>query len=293
MDLKPKLRGSFSSLQVWRRWVRLIACCLLLAIGALPVLAEELRIITTVEPPTNYLDKQGRLTGTSTDIVKAMQKVAGSDVQIEVMPWARGYLLAKTQPNIALFTGARTPERIALGFDFVGPLVTRRHGIYMLSEKAQKLDSLASIAARKLRIAGLRGSWRPALLAKNGIYTEETDSLEAGLRMLRAKRVDGWISSDLELPLILRENKIRHSDLKEAFLISEASSYLLISKGTGTEEVATWKDAFQKLQNTDLLMQLAKKWSGILDVPFLFSKDRGLYLKTGNDDGAALVGNVN
>ncbi|WP_420413259.1 substrate-binding periplasmic protein [Roseibium sp.] len=285
MDLKSKIWGNVFDRQVWRFCFCIYTFWMIIGIGLPAAAADDLRIITTVEPPTNYLDEQGRLTGTSTDIVRALQKIAGIETEIEVMPWSRGYLLAKSRPNIALFTGGRTPERVALGFEFIGPLVTRRHGIYMLSEKSRDFDSLDSIADHKLRIAGLRGSWRPALLAKNGIFIEETDSLEAGLRMLQAKRVDGWISSDLELSQILRESGVRRSDLRETFLISEASSFLLLSKGTNQEQVAVLKDAFETLQKTDLLMQLAQKWSGILEVPFSFSSDRGLFLTSGYDDG--------
>ena len=55
--------------------------------------AEELTILTENLPPLNYL-KNGKLVGSSVEIVQEIQKRLGSQEPIQVYPWARAYQMA-------------------------------------------------------------------------------------------------------------------------------------------------------------------------------------------------------
>ncbi len=56
--------------------------------------APKLRIITEDNPPFNFTDEKGAVTGQSTEIVNQILKATGSNASIELMPWAQGYELA-------------------------------------------------------------------------------------------------------------------------------------------------------------------------------------------------------
>ena len=67
------------------------------------------------------------------------------------VPWARGYKMATTQPDVGLFVAVRTPEREQL-FHWVGPIVSTSASLYARSGEASPVTSLEE--ARQLgRIA--------------------------------------------------------------------------------------------------------------------------------------------
>ena len=78
----------------------------------LPVMVEAqgLTIISENNPPFNFA-KQDVLTGSSMEVVREMLRRMNQDDIIQILTWARGYNLALTQPNVVLFSTARTPER--------------------------------------------------------------------------------------------------------------------------------------------------------------------------------------
>ncbi|MGD9363283.1 MAG: hypothetical protein PVH85_30755, partial [Desulfobacterales bacterium] len=70
-------------------------------------LAQELTIISEENPPFNFI-KDGILTGSSTEVVREIMHRLNLSAKIQVLTWARGYQLALRQPNVVLFSTART-----------------------------------------------------------------------------------------------------------------------------------------------------------------------------------------
>jgi len=83
--------------------------------------APKLRIITEDNPPFNFTDERGNITGQSTEIVRLILKATGTDASIELLPWAQGYSLAQMEPTVALYSTMRLPSRENL-FKWVGPI---------------------------------------------------------------------------------------------------------------------------------------------------------------------------
>ena len=65
------------------------------------------------------------------------------------------YAIAQQGPNVAIFTAARTPEREALGFSFVGPVTTRKHALFARANDARHYRSLADLRNERPVIAGM------------------------------------------------------------------------------------------------------------------------------------------
>ena len=94
-----------------------------------PVQSEKIKVITEDYPPYNYADAQGNIVGQSTDIVRAIMSQVGDDSSIEIMPWEQGYGMAQEQPNVALYSVARTGDREHL-FMWVGPIGSYENWLY-------------------------------------------------------------------------------------------------------------------------------------------------------------------
>jgi polar amino acid transport system substrate-binding protein len=260
-----------------------VLCCLIVSIspqnlGA--VQAQELRLVTSPWPPSNYLDEQGEPTGLSVEIVQALKKSLDVSTPVEVLPWARGYLTAKSAPNVMLFTGGRTEERLGMGFQFIGPVVMWNHVLMAANGSSLKPESLEAIRVDELTVAGVRGSWQIKLLEDAGIKTVATQDHETNVRMLMAGRVDLWITSQLQASVLLRELQIPQEAVNPVYTVRRSPSYLMLSNGTDPLLVAQWRSAYDELLRTDFFEKTAMNWSGKLGIPLRFGPSEGFYADT-------------
>lgn len=109
---------------VRKNTIILFMAALLLAPWRL-VIAEPLalRVVTERMPPYNYQDKNDELVGVGTVVTKALLEQLALDSKIEIMPWARAYRLALNEPNILIYSIAKTPAREKL-FHWLGGYTT-------------------------------------------------------------------------------------------------------------------------------------------------------------------------
>ena len=248
--------------------------CLILTVNA-----QEIRILTTEEPPTNYTSGSGKITGTTTDIIEAIKKELNITVSIEMMPWARAYKISKNKSNIIIYTASKTQERIDMGFHFIGPVTTRKHILMSKKESDFNIKNLEDVKKQKLTIGTMKGDWRSNYFRKQGFRVDDVPMHEQNIKKLIRKRFDLWATSDIEAPLIAKQAGINISEIKQAFIFKEASSYILLSKNTSSEIVKKWQNAYQKIQATDFFEKTSKKWSAILGFELLYSKNKGFFIK--------------
>lgn len=96
------------------------ALCLALLLYSTPALAEKLQVITENWRPYSY-EEGGQIKGISTAIVKKVLERAEVDYSMSVHPWSQGYLIAKSQPNVLIFSLVRIPVREKM-FKWIRPL---------------------------------------------------------------------------------------------------------------------------------------------------------------------------
>lgn len=103
--------------------MRLISLIFLLATALhAEMRAQDITYMTEHYPPNNFVDEYGTLQGYSVEVLKELWKEMGIPEQdIDVLPWARGYMNIQTNKAHMLFTMVRTSSRDTL-FKWVGPL---------------------------------------------------------------------------------------------------------------------------------------------------------------------------
>ena len=239
--------------------------------------ANEFRILTNEEPPTNYLDINGEITGITVDIVKKLKEELKLKNKIELMTWARAYNIAQNKPNIVLFTAGKTLHRMQEGFYFIGPVITKKHILYSKASQNLTINSSLDIKSKDLKIGAMRGDWRSKYFKDKGFIVQDTTNHEQNLRKLMLNRIDLWTSSNIESAFIAKKAGIKTSSLKASYEFKEIPSYIMLSKETSKEDVRRWEKAFYDLQKTDFFEKTAKKWSLILDIDLQYSKYKGFY----------------
>lgn len=77
-------------------------------------------VVTEELPPYNFTEN-GVITGSSTEVVRAVMREVGLEADIVSLPWARAMNKALTQPNVLIYTIATTPMRLPQ-FKWVGEI---------------------------------------------------------------------------------------------------------------------------------------------------------------------------
>lgn len=146
-----------------------------------------------VEIPPLIMNTPYGSTGIVTDIVRTAFRRANINVDIEVVPWARGYVSVKEGEGDALIPTIRSGDREAL-FDFPDePVFKSEMSLFHASRTPiQWSGKLAELQARsfvKLRGALFAPEFDQAVRSGQ-IRCEETNTFSSAIRMVDAGRVD-------------------------------------------------------------------------------------------------------
>lgn len=88
----------------------------------------NIKVVTEDTFPLQYLEN-GKVTGPATNLVEQVLLAAGVTYNIEVLPLARAYQLALTEPNILIYSLAKTTARLN-AFKWVGKITALDYYLY-------------------------------------------------------------------------------------------------------------------------------------------------------------------
>lgn len=220
--------------------------------------ASELVLVTEESPPLNYTEN-GKLTGATTEVVREITRRLGISSTIKVMPWARGYKLALSQPDVALFTTAQTPERQTL-FHWVGPLYSVRLGFYARKRDRIRIDTLDD-ARQAGAIATYKDDFGEQVLKSLGFTNlDSSNSPQSNIRKLMSDRVDLWFFYNVSAHQVAREAGIDPGDIELVYTHKKYFSYIAFSKSTSAEIVEQWQDVLDEIKADGTYWWLTSKW---------------------------------
>ena len=172
--------------------LRLTTLLLLCTIGA-PVSA--LTFFTENNPPMN-LRVNGKITGSSTEVVTEMAKRAGLPVEIVMMSWNEGYARAKDGVDACIYSTVRRPDRFKL-FQWVGPIGRGRYSAFSLEGFEPKLARVDDLKSFRI---GVVDDARAAYMRQRGfpnLVVAREDALLPGKLTLdpaKAGAIDLWVT---------------------------------------------------------------------------------------------------
>ena len=241
--------------------VRLVTRIVLLGLCflAFPAAAsQQMTIITEEFPPFNF-SVDGKPTGVTTELVQEIMRRRGLSDPILVLPWARGYKRLQSEPNVVLYTTARTEEREGL-FQWVGPLYVFRLGFYGRRDGGIKLSTIED-AKRVRSIATYKDDFREQLLRSMGFTNlDSSNSPHSDLRKLMSGRVDLWFFDNIGAPKIAAEAGVDPSDIEEILTFEKKYSYIAISRATPETVAAQWQATLDEMKADGTFWWIARKW---------------------------------
>ena len=237
---------------------RIMLASLFLAVLSVGSGTFALTLITEEFPPFNYTDN-GNLTGVTTEVVREIARRLEIANHIQVLPWARGYQRLCNEPDVVLFTTARTPERESQ-FQWVGPLYAFRLGFYAIKGAPLRIDSLE--AAKKVSaIATYKNDFREQILKSLGFSNlDSSKDPKSNIRKLVSGRVDLWFFDNIGVPKVARAAGIDPDRIKLVYTHQQHESYIAISKQTSPEISRRWQAALDEMKADGTFWWLARKW---------------------------------
>lgn len=209
----------------------------------------ELNLLTEEWKPYHYVE-DGVVKGRTVDLlVEILQKVGSTQGRedIVVLPWARAYRQAQTEPNTVLFSTSRTPEREKL-FKWAGPIV--KFESYFIGRKAENHKIRRSEDLHQYKVGVVIDSASAIFAKRHGIPEENTTFNSQGIfniRMLAAGRIDFIPIQWENFERLAIKAGVDPSDYEPVFLADTVRLNFAFSLDTPDWVVETFQAAFEDI----------------------------------------------
>lgn len=245
---------------------RFLHAALVCALAGCQGVGQPLRIYTEIAPPNQYLDGKGQLTGFSIELVREIQKRIGNHDPIELVPWVRAYNELESEPNVVIFSVARSAKRNPL-FQWVGPIGESSFVFYVKASSPHVIKSLQD--ARKIGLIGVyKEDVLDQYLTRLG-FTNLDRSLDQAvmLKKLMDDRIDALAGSPVGMEESARSAGVRFEDLRETFTLLKVQTYFAFSKRTPGSVVRSWADALAAMKKDKTFESIHRKYYPTLPLP--------------------------
>ncbi|SFU76128.1 substrate-binding periplasmic protein [Pseudoduganella namucuonensis] len=224
-----------------------------LCLGSAACAADPVTIVSSENAPFAYTDaRTGKVAGVTTDILAAVFKRANIAYAAEIYPWARAYMMGKSNADTCVFPVTRLPEREAL-FQWVGPLSVNTWVLFARADFSSRLEGLEDL--RSQHIGGLLEDGPSQYLKAQGLNVELVGDNKHNIRKLAAGRLTLW-ATGLERGRILAE-EMGVTGLKPVFLLREVDHYMACHPGMPPATMAKLNKALESLRGEGALKAIA------------------------------------
>ena len=225
---------------------------------------NDLSLMSEDFPPYNFV-ANGELTGSSVDLmVRILQELHStltrSDIQI--LPWARSYLLLQKQPNAVLFATTRTENREKL-FKWVGPISTARNVIIGKKSRHFLIHGPNDLAG--FQIGVVENDAGQQLLDQLGMpkdHEDVADSGELNVRKLINDRFDLIAYDENVVRWILKNEGQNPEDYETVYLLGEGQHYFAFNKGVPDEVIKAFQKTLDELKRTGTFQKILDQYLG-------------------------------
>jgi polar amino acid transport system substrate-binding protein len=234
-----------------KRFAGMAIAVLILITLFLPGCSQQpLRIITEENPPYNFTDEMGNVTGQSTEIIRQILAATGTRAAIEVLPWSDGYTIVQKDEGTALYSTARIPQREQL-FKWVGPIGTADYWLYGTQATVIQVGTLDD--AKKVKsIAVYQNDISQIYLQSQGFSNLDVsqNAVECVKKLVTGK-VDLWMGPSEGLHFIAYAAGVNPAEIVPVKLVRRADWYIAFSKSTPDSTIQAWQKALDDLKKAD------------------------------------------
>jgi len=209
-------------------------------------------LLSEIYPPYQVKNKNGKLSGWSTDKVTSLFTQAKINYNLEVYPWARAYQLALSQPNTLIYSLLRTDIR-ENSFHWIAPLCTIEFSFYRAKNRPDiQINSMKD--AKNYRIASQKGQASAEYLVNLGFGEGNNLSISYNndnfIQMLVHGRVELIVLSAPFVKSLVSTNAPNINEIEAIYPIEylRENLYLAANLNTSPTIIKKLQKAYQELK---------------------------------------------
>lgn len=211
-----------------------------------------IKVVTEESYPINHTDETSQaMTGFATDYLLGVLKQSDINYSINSYTWERSYKIASEEPNVLIYSMARTPER-ENNFHWLFEIMTLKYSLYGIESRRVHFKDATDF--RDFQIALTAGSASLKYLREDGynniVVAKDYEHLD---NLIKHGRIDFVASSKLALTSFMNKynyEKDTFRPYKELNYV-DIDLYYAMSKGTDKRLVDTLS-ALLKENKTEL-----------------------------------------
>jgi ABC-type amino acid transport substrate-binding protein len=225
-----------------------------------------LHIITEEFPPFSYKDKNGEITGQSTEIVKEILSRFNQKASITLLPWSEGYNAALTEPDAVLYSVGINEERKPL-FKWAGTIGTFDYVFYAKSGSGTEIKSLD--AAKKAgKIGVVKDDARQQFLSDSdfrnlAILADD----ETCIKGLMDGEIDLWFGSSRNAEYLAEKAGYSAGDITPVYPVRSNDLYIAFNPEIPDDTVEKWQNAINSMKADGTYDAILDKYSNVGEYP--------------------------
>lgn len=214
---------------------------------------SQLKVVAEEFHPYQYqIDNEAA--GIAVEIVNEILAQNQLSADIEFLPWARAYLIAKETPNTILLSVSRTKKRENL-FHWIGKI--DKHELHLwVNDKLWQTNKLSKQQLTSIQIGVPRNGHQQYFITHHPTFKDNpfviVNTKEQLLKMLNKGRVDALLGDEKLLKNRLRRINLNPDIIRSVhkFKSRDTALYIAISKSTDIKLVNALKSSFEKYSHT-------------------------------------------
>lgn len=216
-------------------------------------------IYTEENPPMNFRNSTGELTGSSVEMVDALMGLINRTEPLIMTTWNDGYDNALLNPNSMIFSTVRNSARESL-FHWIGPVCKKNYCFFVLDENSIHITSINE--AKALESIGVPSGWAAEQeLTDLGFTNLQTWSTpEKVFQKLLTGKVQAVLLNDISIKYLAEQAGIPPARIRNELLLSSSENYLAFSLDTKAEYIQEWENAYNTIMTNGVFAGIWAKW---------------------------------
>jgi polar amino acid transport system substrate-binding protein len=221
-------------------------------------------IFTEDNPPQNFKDQDGNLSGSSVEIVEAIMDEIGITEHIELTNWTNAYYQILHIPNTMTFSTLRSESRENI-FNWVGPVCRKSYSFFVKSDASFQINALDD--AKQLGSVGTMTGWSSEnQLVEQGFTNVLTWATPTEVfQKLIDGEIDAAVLNDISIKQLAEGAGVEINFVRTDFVLSSGETYLAFSIDTDDKYIQDWKNAYQAIIDNGTFLQIWNKYYPNID----------------------------
>lgn len=207
----------------------------------------HIKVVTEEAYKSQYMEN-GVISGPATKLVRKVLDTANIEYTIEVLPWARAYHLATTEPNVLIYSIAKTKVR-ANEFKWIGRIMALDYYLYGSKQLPVRQTTPIDII-KQLRVGSVRDSaMYQYFKAENFKHITTVVHGKQNFSLHKLKRIDLFPANKSSFEVICIQLSLDCSLLKPLYKldVSPLGLYMAFSNATSDKIVDKVKLSYQRV----------------------------------------------